>query len=272
MKFQFILSICLFTTSLFAQEVTTKKGKILFDDKEIASINKEKKLLTVTSNDGTSKYSFLKSDVYLVNKAYTVIYTVTDLNTNKVNNLFIYEPFAGLNGERIFVKNLAFRCDYLNEDGLNIEKINEFLDGDYIDKDEKIKQLNDDIVTRLKNAKQKFKDKGLFVENWSVYRKEDGKNIQVAYIKKKNISTFNFTLELYKTHLSGDSTKIGIWSTTEETNFAGKKEFFFKNLHGINGEKVLINAPMGDNEKNSISSSEVATNLLYYMTEFGYFD
>ncbi|RRJ88084.1 hypothetical protein EG240_14195 [Paenimyroides tangerinum] len=80
-----ILTICLIIISFstLAQEITTKKGKVIYDDKEVALIDKKKKVFTISTLDNTSSYNFVKSDEKLANGVFAILYEVTNNKTNE---------------------------------------------------------------------------------------------------------------------------------------------------------------------------------------------
>lgn len=277
-----ILTICLIIISFstLAQEITTKKGKVIYDDKEVALIDKKKKVFTISTLDNTSSYNFVKSDEKLANGVFAILYEVTNNKTNEKNHLIFTKPKRSLSGEKVLAENIALSYGFITPEGLDVEKINSFLIGEKINPEEKIKEINTQINQHIKDCKAKFKAKNfVFGSGWSINMiipgkdGEDDKEVQVGYLTK-TIKNLDYFIEVYKVNPNNKkSTKIGIWSNSGESiNFENKREFLSQMLKTINGEEIHVESEFQDREKKSIKDSYTAQLIAYYMTGFGYFD
>lgn len=271
-----IITICftLISYFTFAQEISIKKGKILFDDKEVALIDKKKKIFTISTLDNSSSFNFVKSDEKLSNGVFALLYEITDPKTNEKNHLIITKPKRGLNSEKVLAENITLSYKFITPDGLDVEKINAFITGEKIVPEEKIEEINKEISQFIKDSKAKFKANNLvFGSGWSINKIVDGKEVQVGYLTK-NIKNLEYHIEVYKKDpITQKSTKVGIWSNSGETiNFENKRDFLSQTLKTINGEEIYVESEHLDREKNSLKESYTCQLIVYYMTNFGYFD
>lgn len=275
MKKALTLTLTLASLALFAQEISTKKGKVLFDNKEVASVQKEKKNFILSSLDNSSRYNFLKSDERLTNGNFALIYEVTDLKSNKKNYLVFPNPKRSLNGDKILAENITLTYGFLTPDGIAVDKINSFLDSEVITPDVQIKEINAKINQQISDSKKKFKENNLVIgPGWSINKIIDGEEVKVGYLVKNKKGNLEYHFEVYKIDpYTKANTKIGIWSNSGETvNFENKRDFLSERLKTINGEEIYVEAEFGDIDKNSLKDSKTAQLIMYYMTGFGYFD
>lgn len=270
-----VLGMSLLTSLLsYSQEVDIKKDKVLIDNKEVANTGKEKKTIVLSTLDNSNSYTFTKETARLDNKTDVLIYEMTDLKSGKSNILVFDNAIMGLGGEKILVKNLLKKSDLFTNEGLNIAKINEFLDAPKVVATDVIKTKNDSISARIKSANLKFKEAQLGLSTWNIINKTKPENDNiVAYFKLSKVDTFNYTIEVFTYDEKKNHVKVGIWSNGAEViNFEGKKQKLSDQLITINGDQVLTLPDMfKGNEAKMIAESDPAKRIAVFMHEFGYY-
>lgn len=258
----------------YGQEVDIKKDKVLIDNKEVANTNKEKKNIVLSTLDNSSSYTFTKETARLDNKTDVLIYDVTDSKSGKSNTLIFDNAIMGLGGEKILVKNLLKKSELFNNDGLNIAKINDFLNAPKVVALDVLKTKNDSISARIKSANLKFKEDQLGFSTWNIIDKKKPENNNViAFLKMSKVDTFTYTIEVFTYDEKKNQVKVGIWSNGAEViNFEGKKQKLSDKLITINGDEVLTLPDMfKGNEAKMIADSDPARRIAVFMHEFGYY-
>lgn len=122
------LFLVLFTINNFAQKIKIDKGEIKLDEKTVAYIEGKKPLFKISSLDKNYKISIQLKQVVPV-PAIPIMEYKNDETTKSNEMEFTTAKFNPFNNEKSVVAALV-EHNYLNADGLNIDMIENFINGE----------------------------------------------------------------------------------------------------------------------------------------------
>lgn len=114
----------------FGQEIKIKKDKISLDGVEVAMLVKNKLVYTFTTLDNVPKFSVEKKATALDDGSLVYWCILTDLNTNKTNEIIDYGSDQGLSFQRGIVASVVNeKYKFLTSTGIDEKAISEFING-----------------------------------------------------------------------------------------------------------------------------------------------
>lgn len=261
-----ILAVALLTgIGSFAQNIATKKDKILFDKKEIAKFEVKKKLYTISDFNGNVIVK-IKPTIHDFNEHSRVIYyEVTSADGTRNVSLYNKSDKSPLSFEKKFLYDFTLgEYKLFTPEGIDLNVVETMLNSNLNVKDEivakanEIKKEEDRLRALVKDSRIDFNDKGDIIKN---------RNELIGSFKRKTETNgVGKTYEIY----NADNKLIGSWySLKSNVSFGGENHGTVKNeLLLINGKRYEIsgaNASSGF----SLSMDNLAVIIVGYALENG---
>lgn len=276
---KYILSVLIMLISAFgfAQEIKIKKGQVLLDGKPIANIESKMRNYKISNLDGNTSimaYTRVGNPYAFIELKNEVIGRSNDMDFVK------YSPF---NIDRSIIQTL-FSKGFMTENGIDIEKVNAFLNGAPAGLAEKYEYVRPEVLameTEIANSYQlSIDDNGTILSRKVMIEKQaqtvnliPGPQVDdlskgiIGYIKVTSPSTNG---ELKYEVIDLDGYLIATWFA-KSGMFSGYDKFLNQEL--ITFDKKVINAKF-DNSGNPIgykmSKDITAMNIVRALVANGY--
>lgn len=175
-----------------AQDVTIKKGKILFDKKEVASVDGKKRVYTFSNLENKPIFSIeYRSELFPYGKN-KIWYTITNLTTNEKNDFETKSTsFSLFNLEKMIVKTFS-EGEYkiLTENGINTDIVNELISNNKRDILDEFNREIEEYNKNLKNYLQLVQDNGIYFDNKGNIYKADKEIGKITMFAENNFRTY----------------------------------------------------------------------------------
>ena len=247
--------------STFAQKIKIKKDKINIDETEVGILDKQKQVYKILSLDNRPIFSIERKMASLLDGSTVYWSVLTDLNTNKTNEVFDYGENQGLSFERTIIASVCNdKYKFISSAGIDEKGVTEFINGTPTDVEKVFAEANLKTKNLLKAEYDAMVAKNIKVENGTIYQKQevykDGKPVMdyvvIGSVSKENITFMpNFPPSLV----------YNVTSIYYLKNNKGKDERYTKLLGGWYATKTGYSNPT---TKKNIKNEIITWDNKYY--------
>lgn len=204
-------TLMLFVTSLtLSQEIKIKKGVLLLDGIESALIEKKKNVYSFSNLKNEAKFSVELKSRSLLDGSTAYWCILTDLITNKTNEIIDKGTFEGLSFEKSIVSSVVHGDKKLiTTNGIDEKLVSEFINGDNSNVLREFDNADLKIKTDITTEKANLDDHKIRVENGNILQKQkvtdkDGKEVIAdvvvgSIIRKEEVIMQGFAPSIYYT-------------------------------------------------------------------------
>jgi hypothetical protein len=225
----------------FAQEIKIKKGKISLDGTEIAMLDKNKLVYTISSLDNVPKFSVEIKEALLLDGSTVYWCILTDLNTNKTNEMLEDDNYEGLSYEKRIVSSVAQgKYKFITTNGIDEKLVADYINGEPSNITKGFEELNKKTIEDLKNERALLDKLKIKIVNGIIY--------QTQNTTDKNGNPIVVEME------------IGVIEKREEVTISGFAPSLFYSVSSI--ERTL------DQHGKKIEGTKLIAN--WYKTRIGY--
>jgi hypothetical protein len=140
---------------IIAQEIKIKKGKVSIDGNEVAILEKKKLVYCFSSLDNVPKFSVEIKETPLLDGSKVSWCLLTDLNTNKTNEILEEESYQGLNFEKRIVSNVTQgKYKFITAGGIDEKLVTDYINGTSSNIIKGFEELNKKTVDDLKKESE----------------------------------------------------------------------------------------------------------------------
>lgn len=253
-----MLAVC-----AFAQEIKVKNGEVKLDDKTVAYVEGKKQVFDVLSLDKqysvNAELKFLES----TGKRWMVLKSATSGKTNEVD----YKKFNPLNQQKSAIEAFIDK-GFLSAEGLNIEAIENFINGESSGVASKIKEEANganDKKKRIEKYQVTIDDSGAIYS--AISKDANNNNKQIGNIKVA--STTALGVQKYEVY-DLDNKLIATWYNMS-TKHPGYDKFLYEELITFDNKVTKIKyESSGANLQYKIGLDKTALNIVNELIDSGY--
>ncbi|MFG4002410.1 hypothetical protein [Flavobacterium aquidurense] len=253
-----MLAVC-----AFAQEIKVKNGEVKLDDKTVAYVEGKKQVFDVLSLDKqytvNAELKFLES----TGKRWMVLKSATSGKTNEVD----YKKFNPLNQQKSAIEAFIDK-GFLSAEGLNIEAIENFINGESSGVASKIKEEANganDKKKRIEKYQVTIDDSGAIYS--AISKDANNNNKQIGNIKVA--STTALGVQKYEVY-DLDNKLIATWYNMS-TKHPGYDKFLYEELITFDNKVIKIKyESSGANLQYKIGLDKTALNIVNELIDSGY--
>ncbi|SHH32014.1 hypothetical protein [Flavobacterium aquidurense] len=253
-----MLAVC-----AFAQEIKVKNGEVKLDDKTVAYVEGKKQVFDVLSLDKqysvNAELKFLES----TGKRWMVLKSATSGKTNEVD----YKKFNPLNQQKSAIEAFIDK-GFLSAEGLNIEAIENFINGESSGVASKIKEEANganDKKKRIEKYQVTIDDSGAIYS--AISKDANNNNKQIGNIKV--VSTTALGVQKYEVY-DLDNKLIATWYNMS-TKHPGYDKFLYEELITFDNKVIKIKyESSGANLQYKIGLDKTALNIVNELIDSGY--
>lgn len=253
-----MLAVC-----AFAQEIKVKNGEVKLDDKTVAYVEGKKQIFDVLSLDKqysvNAELKFLES----TGKRWMVLKSATSGKTNEVD----YKKFNPLNQQKSAIEAFIDK-GFLSAEGLNIEAIENFINGESSGVASKIKEEANganDKKKRIEKYQVTIDDSGAIYS--AISKDANNNNKQIGNIKVA--STTALGVQKYEVY-DLDNKLIATWYNMS-TKHPGYDKFLYEELITFDNKVIKIKyESSGANLQYKIGLDKTALNIVNELIDSGY--
>ncbi|EKT3957807.1 hypothetical protein NTJ28_001801 [Flavobacterium psychrophilum] len=180
MKKIFLTTMMAFVTVLsVAQEIKIKKGKISLDGVEVALLEKKKLVYTISTLDNIPKFSVEMKNSNLLDGTTVYWCILTDLNTNKTNEILDKGSYEGLSFEKSIVSSVTQgQYKFITTSGIDEKLVADYINGPQSTITKDFEELNKKTVEDLKNERALLDKLKIKIVNGTIYQKQNATDKQ----------------------------------------------------------------------------------------------
>ena len=174
MKRIFLTTIMALVTVLsVAQEIKIKKGKISLDGIEVALLDKKKLVYTISTLDNVPKFSVEMKNTNLLDGTSVYWCILTDLNTNKTNEILDMGSYEGMSFEKSIVSSVTEgQYKFITPNGIDEKLVTDYINGPQSTIIKDFEELNRKTVEELKNERALLDKLKIKIVNGTIYQKQ----------------------------------------------------------------------------------------------------
>lgn len=147
MRTKLLIIVLLFYSLAQAQRIAVKKGQVMLDKKAVVLLTTKKNIYTISSLEGQEVFSAEAKFVELENGVYKTWFVITDLETNKQNQVPHILSVMAVSKERRMIEELVKGSSKLiTENGVDKNLLQSITQGAAVDLQAVFKVVNDSIV------------------------------------------------------------------------------------------------------------------------------
>ena len=166
--------MALATVFSVAQEIKIKKGKISLDGVEVALLDKKKLVYTISTLDNLPKFSVEMKSTNLLDGTTAYWCVITDLNTNKTNEILDKGSYDGLSFEKSIVASVTQgQYKFINASGIDEKLVADYINGPQSTITKDFEELNRKTVEELKNERALLDKLKIKIVNGTIYQKQN---------------------------------------------------------------------------------------------------
>jgi hypothetical protein len=192
MKKGLLVAMMLACVATSAQKIKIKKDKISIDETEVAILDKEKLVYKILSLDNRPIFSIERKATALLDGSLVYWSLLTDLNTNKTNEIVDYGQDQGLSFQNAIVASVCNdKYRFISAAGIDEKAVTAFINGTPTDIEKVFAEANLKTKNELKADNDLMVKAKVSVKNSDIFQMQDveGKqtNIVIGSINKKNV-------------------------------------------------------------------------------------
>ncbi|NRT14542.1 hypothetical protein HNP99_000882 [Flavobacterium sp. 28A] len=192
MKKGLLVAMMFACLTTFAQKIKIKKDKISIDDVEVAILDKQKLVYKIVSLDNRPIFSIERKVSSLIDGSTVYWSVLTDLSTNKTNEVLDYGKDQGLSFQNAIVASVCNeKYKFISAAGIDEKGVLEFINGTPTDIDKVLGDANLKAKNELKAENDVMVKAKVSVKNSDIFQLQDvaGKevNVVIGSINKKSI-------------------------------------------------------------------------------------
>jgi len=275
----------LLSLTAIAQKIDIKKNKISIDGNPVAILNKEKKVYNILSLDNKPIFSIERKLTAILDGSSIKWMVLTDLNTNKTNEIIDYGKLHGFSFENSIIASVCNDTyKFISTAGIDEKGVSEFINGTPTDIEKIIAESNLKTKKQLDVENDAMVKAKISVKNGSIFQLQnvDGKetNVTIGYITKKNQPPMaGFAPEL-SYEVSSRVAQIAVWYKTKngytnpntgrniENEIVTSDQKYFNVRGALSGMEKVSDAGLEKGEKEFYASedslpSRIVAKLLY---------
>ncbi|WP_433765028.1 hypothetical protein [Flavobacterium ginsenosidimutans] len=174
------------------QDIKIKKDKISIDGTEVAILDKEKLVYKILSLDNRPIFSIERKMTSLLDGSTVYWSVLTDLNTNKTNELVDYGTDQGLSFQKAIVASVCNeKYKFISAAGIDEKGVTEFINGTPTDIENVFAKANLKTKEQLMAENDAMVKAKISVKNDDIIQIQDvnGKqtNVVIGSVNKKNV-------------------------------------------------------------------------------------
>lgn len=268
MKNLILSAFTLLSVSIYAQDIKTKKDKILFDNKEIAKFEEKKRLYTITDLNGNIIVK-IKPNIHIINEnSRLVYYEVIAADDSKSVSLYNKSNKSPLSLEKKFLIDFTLgEYKLFTSDGIDASVVTAMLDTN-LNVQEELKNSSANSTKESERLKTLFKDARLDFDDQGNILKD--RKVIGSFKRKSDQNGVNYFYEIYNIDHNLNHNIVGVWhSLKSNVNFAGKTYSTVNNQLLLNNDKVYGISGSNSSKNMSLSMDNLAIMITAYAFENG---
>lgn len=157
-----------------AQEIKIKKGKISLDGVEVAMLDKKKLVYTISTLDNVPKFSVEMKNTNLLDGTTAYWCILTDLNTNKTNEILDKGTHEGLSFEKSIVASVTQgEYKFITASGIDEKLVTDYINGPQSTVLKDFEEFNKKTTEELKNERVLLDKLKIKIVNGMIYQKQN---------------------------------------------------------------------------------------------------